>query len=219
MCAQKAAKTNDIAQGSIVEKLTRKNFDAELPQRNLDKASFAIYIRQLLQNWRQGTVACKGRSDVSYANRKPWKQKGTGRARAGSARSPLWRGGGIIHGPQKRVRTLKTSKQLRSGVLNTLFWNYLEQGKIAYLDWTLTHDTPKTSHAYKALQSAKLLDHKIAIFLSPDDAAHYSSFANIKNVKVLFFDEANAYSVASNDRLIFLKKDFDAFKEMVAKWL
>ena len=62
--------------------------------------AMAIYVRALLQNWRQGTVACKGRSDVSYSNKKPWKQKGTGRARAGSARSPLWRGGGVIFGPQ-----------------------------------------------------------------------------------------------------------------------
>ena len=56
--------------------------------------SFSIWIRVLAKNWQQGTVACKGRADVAYTNRKPWKQKGTGRARAGSARSPLWKGGG-----------------------------------------------------------------------------------------------------------------------------
>ena len=70
----------------------------------------SIYIRSLLQNWRQGTVACKGRSDVGYSNKKPWKQKGTGRARAGSARSPLWRGGGVIFGPQPRTRVLKNEQ-------------------------------------------------------------------------------------------------------------
>src|SRR5260221_13587778 len=68
-----------------------------------DPATFSTWIRVLAQNWRQGTVACKGRSDVAYTNRKPWKQKGTGRARAGSARSPLWKGGGAIFGPQARV--------------------------------------------------------------------------------------------------------------------
>src|ERR1700733_5875246 len=69
--------------------------------------SFSTWIRVLAKNWQQGTVACQGRSDVAYTNRKPWKQKGTGRARAGSARSPLWKGGGVIFGPQARVRTMK----------------------------------------------------------------------------------------------------------------
>ena len=59
------------------------------------------WIRALLQNWRQGTLATKGRSDVKLSNKKPWKQKGTGRARAGTARSPLWRGGGVTFGPQR----------------------------------------------------------------------------------------------------------------------
>ena len=65
----------------------------------------------MLQNWRQGTVACKGRSDVAFSNKKPWKQKGTGRARAGSARSPLWRKGGVIFGPQPRTRTLTITQE------------------------------------------------------------------------------------------------------------
>src|SRR5438045_8735365 len=68
-------------------------------------ASFSTYSRALAQNWRQGTVACKGRSDVAYTGRKPYKQKGTGRARAGDAKSPLWKGGGAIFGPQARPRT------------------------------------------------------------------------------------------------------------------
>ena len=81
---------------------------------------FQFGLRALLQNWRQGTVACKGRSDVAYSNKKPWKQKGTGRARAGSARSPLWRGGGVIFGPQATSRTLRVPQSLRKNVLNAL---------------------------------------------------------------------------------------------------
>src|SRR5690242_19063445 len=61
------------------------------------------YVRALLQNWRQGTVWSRGRADVSFSNKKPWKQKGTGRARAGSPKSPLWKGGGVIFGPQERT--------------------------------------------------------------------------------------------------------------------
>jgi large subunit ribosomal protein L4 len=80
-------------------------------RKEMSRRGFAMAVRALLQNWRQGTVACKGRSDVSFSNKKPWKQKGTGRARAGSARSPLWRGGGVAFGPQPRTRTLKITKE------------------------------------------------------------------------------------------------------------
>lgn len=69
-------------------------------------------MRVYLQNVRQGTVGSKGRSDIAYTNKKPWKQKGTGRARAGSARSPLWRGGGVVFGPQARIKMLKVPKKL-----------------------------------------------------------------------------------------------------------
>lgn len=220
MCAQKAKIVSDVpGHGEIIRLLKAQDFDEALPQKNLKPESLAVYVRQLLQNWRQGTVGCKGRSDVSYANRKPWKQKGTGRARAGSARSPLWRGGGVIFGPQARVRTLKVSKQMRRGVLNTLFWQYLNHNKIGVINWSLEHEAPKTSQAYEVLKNAQLLDKKVTLFLSSDDMLHYASFSNIKNVNILFFDHPNAYSVVSSDQWIVFKKDFDAFKQMVNAWV
>src|SRR5438105_1375079 len=79
----------------------------------VDSAGFSNYIRSLIQNWRQGTVACKTRGEIAFSNKKPWKQKGTGRARAGSRRSPLWRKGGVIFGPQSRVRTLKVGRAVK----------------------------------------------------------------------------------------------------------
>ena len=86
---------------------------SEDSRKSVAPSTFSIEVRRLLQNWRQGTVACKGRSDVKGSTRKPWKQKGTGRARAGDVKSPIWRGGGVIFGPQKRVKTLKTTKAVR----------------------------------------------------------------------------------------------------------
>lgn len=82
------------------------------------KVDYALWVRVLMQNWRQGTVGCKGRSDVARSGKKPWKQKGTGRARAGTARSPLWRGGGVIFGPQMRTRTLKINKKIKVVLFN-----------------------------------------------------------------------------------------------------
>src|SRR5580700_6612328 len=88
------------------------------------------YIRSLLQGWRQGTVWSRGRSDVSFSNKKPWKQKGTGRARAGSPRSPLWRGGGVIFGPQERTRCLKINRKIRQISMLSLFASFVQQNKI-----------------------------------------------------------------------------------------
>jgi large subunit ribosomal protein L4 len=126
MSAQK--KVNKTQQS--VTPLSQSDLGLEINNKNIAGAGVSIYIRKLLQNWRQGTVGVKGRSEVSYSNRKPWKQKGTGRARAGSARSPLWRGGGIIFGPQPRERELKIPKKLRQGVFNTILYQYLQNGKI-----------------------------------------------------------------------------------------
>ncbi|MBA3954540.1 50S ribosomal protein L4 [Candidatus Dependentiae bacterium] len=176
-------------------------------------------VRALMQNWRQGTVACKGRSDVAFSNKKPWKQKGTGRARAGSPRSPLWRKGGVTFGPQPRVRTLTVPKTLRRGVCNTLLWNYLNNEKVMSLNWVAQEAAPKTAHAFNALKQAGLADKKVLLFVTNYDAATHASFNNISNVKMLLFDQANAYHLASGDYWVFLNKDMDAFKEMVSAWI
>ena len=176
-------------------------------------------MRALRQNWRQGTVAVKGRSDIAVSGKKPWKQKGTGRARAGTARSPIWRGGGVTFGPQKRVKTLKVSKGTKKRVLGDLLFNFLGDNRVICLDWEFKSDKPKTSEAYKMLKDAGLENQKVVLFLTPDDLLAQSSFANIKKVNILYFDQANAFDLTNGTRWLFLKKDFDAFKEMVSQWI
>ena len=184
-----------------------------------DQATFSTWIRVLAQNWRQGTVACKGRSDVAFTNRKPWKQKGTGRARAGSARSPLWKGGGAIFGPQARVRTVKMPKQMRRKVLLSMLANNLDQKNIICADWELSGEQPKTAHAQELVNTPGLTNKKIVLFVAPYDFHSALSFANIPNVRPLSFDQVNAYDLANSDCWLFLKKDFDQFKGMVSQWL
>ncbi len=191
----------------------------ESQKKDGNKVGFSIWVRALLQNWRQGTVGCKDRSEVNRTNKKPWKQKGTGRARAGSARSPLWRGGGVTFGPQPRVRTLSLSSRSKQGVLNTLLFNYIEQGKVARLNWAMDGEAPKTSLAYNALKNAELHTKKLVVFLPTADHLTYAAFANIPNVKILFFDQANAYDLADSQAWVFLNKDFDHFKEMASQWI
>jgi len=181
-------------------------------------AAYSQYIRVLLQNWRQGTVGCKDRSEVAFANRKPWKQKGTGRARAGSARSPLWRKGGVIFGPQPRVRTLKISKNTKNNVLQALLWNYLDSKNLVSLNW-MPKDKPKTADAFKLLKNLNLHEKKVVLFVNKDDYITHASFANISNVSMLLFDQPNAYDLSNGQCWAFLDKDIDSFKGMVNSWL
>jgi large subunit ribosomal protein L4 len=182
------------------------------------RQAFSTCVRSLLQGWRQGTVASKGRSDVALTNKKPWKQKGTGRARAGSARSPLWRGGGVIFGPQERTRSLKVNKKMRRGVLSTVLRTYLDEGKVFASDWYLNNEVPKTALAARFLKHNALNDKKIVLFVMPGDVVTYASFANIPNVSLLYFDQPNVFDLVNSDRWIMFNRDLDRFKEMVSKW-
>lgn len=194
------------------------NFDASVFKKS-SLISFSTYKRVLDQNWRQGTVSCQGRADVSRTNKKPWKQKGTGRARAGTARSPLWKGGGVIFGPQPRVRILKMPRQSRQKVMLSLLAQYLDQKNIVCVDWSLVSNDPKTSEAQALLKELGLEKRKVALFVAPYDFHVALSFANIPNVHPLSFDQANAYDLANSDCWLFLKKDLDHFKGMVSQWL
>lgn len=179
----------------------------------------AIWTRVLLQNWRQGTVGCKGRADVAFSGKKPWKQKGTGRARAGMASSPLWRKGGVIFGPMPRVRKLKTTKKVKQLVLYTVLCDLLKQEKLVSLKWGLTGDKPKTSYASNLLKEAGLLGKKVCLILQPGDVVQQASFSNITNLKMILFDQINVVDLISANFVVIFDQDFDALKEVVAKWI
>jgi large subunit ribosomal protein L4 len=182
------------------------------------KVDYALWVRVLMQNWRQGTVGCKGRSDVARSGKKPWKQKGTGRARAGTARSPLWRGGGVIFGPQMRTRTLKINKKNKSRVIQQLMLGLVQENRLAILDWSINGDKPQTKQFVAALKKSELEKKTITLFVDRTDFLIGLSIRNIANVHPIFFDSANAYSLSANEKVLVLKKDINQFKEMVAKW-
>ncbi len=192
--------------------------DLGISETCLTDVSYAVWIRALMQNWRQGTVGCKTRGEVSFSNKKPWKQKGTGRARAGSARSPLWRSGGVLFGPQPRVRTLKINKQNKDQVLAACLADYAQAGNLYVFDWMLNSEKPSTSAVAKAFSNAGLIDKKIVMFLNRQDYTHWASVNNLNNVHVVSFDDANAYELSLGNCIVVLKKDESQFKEMVAKW-
>lgn len=198
--------------------VTPQEMGVSVPEVSNVRVGFAVWVRTLMQNWRQGTVGCKTRSEVARSNKKPWKQKGTGRARAGSARSPVWRGGGIVFGPQPRVRTLKVSKKQKSVVLHSMIYNYLNAGKVHMFENFAIDTKPSTAAAHRLLLQAGLGNSKITMFLSIHDALSYASFVNIPNVRILYFDQLNAVDLAKSTHWVFFKKDFDMFKNMVSRW-
>lgn len=208
-------------QKNIAKNVTLQDLGLDVSaKKDVSPRAYSMVIRSLLQNWRQGTVACKGRADVtSRSNKKPWKQKGTGRARAGSPRSPLWRGGGVTFGPQERVRTLTVPKKLKRNVCNNLLFDFIESGKVICLDWQLEGDRPKTKPVAAMLEAVSLAGHKLSMFLSMDDMLMHASAANIPEIRLLSFDQANAFDLSDSDYWVFFQKDFDRFKEMVLQWI
>ena len=181
--------------------------------------AFAESVRVLRNNWRQGSVSCLGRSDVTSSNKKPWKQKGTGRARAGSVRSPLWRGGGVTFGPQARSRKIKLPKKVRRVALSSVLFDYINGGRVLLANWKMDNQVPKTKKAFELLCGMGLNEKKVNLFLSSSDNIAQLSFSNIVNVRVLFFDQPNVFDVAYSDVWVVLKKDLDVFAKEVARWI
>jgi large subunit ribosomal protein L4 len=182
--------------------------------------TYACAIRVLLQNWRQGTVSCKARSDVSFSGKKPWRQKGTGRARAGSAKSPIWRKGGVTFGPSPRVRTLKMSRKQRKSTLKALLKSMLDSNKIYCLDYDFGEKKVyKTKDAYNLLKQARLEEKKGILFLPYADVVNFASFRNIPKIGLLSFDQPNCFDLSGTKYWMFLKKDINLFKDMVEKWI
>ncbi len=209
---------NNQKPDSVSQIVTLKALGITAPKKPASRAHFSVWVCELMQNWRQGTVGTKGRADVSYTTKKPWKQKGTGRARAGSARSPLWRGGGVTFGPQARTKKLSVPSGVRKKVFAQLFADRVTDKKVIIVDWALENDRPKTAKAAELIKSIGLVGKKLTIFLSLNDTLHSGSFANIPQVQVLLFDQVNAYDLANSEYWLVLKKDVDAFKHMVKQW-
>ncbi len=190
---------------------------SERPE-SIDPRGFAVAIRVQRQNWRQGTVACKGRSDVAGSNRKPWRQKGTGRARAGAVDSPIWRGGGVTFGPQPRVRDLSILKKVRKSLMRDLLWQRLDEERVVSLQMDMADDRIKTAVAFKALQNAGLNGIKVTLFVAPDDYKTQLMFANIPSVQMVLFDQPNVYQLSDSNCWVFLDRDIELFKNMVSAW-
>lgn len=150
---------------------------------------------------RAGTQSTKTRSEARGGGAKPWAQKGTGRARAGSSRSPIWRGGGVALGPKPRKYDQKTPKKMVRLALRSALSDRAAEGKVLVVDaWGW--DAPKTKDAKSAL-AALGTEGRVLVVLTDDDAVAARSFRNLPEVQVINSRELNAYDVLVNDYVVF----------------
>jgi large subunit ribosomal protein L4 len=155
-----------------------------------------------LANQRQGTHMTKTRGLVSGGGKKPYKQKSTGRARAGSIRSPLWRKGGIIFGPQPRDYSIAMPKQARRNALYKALTMKMRDGQIMVLE-SLSFAKPSTKEMIKVVNNLGLSDKNIYLVTADLDKNVVLSARNIPNVDVIRVADLNAYHVAACDSLVF----------------
>jgi large subunit ribosomal protein L4 len=177
---------------------------------DLDEATFGIepnvpvmhqvVVAQLAAR-RAGTQSTKTRAEVSGGGAKPFKQKGTGRARQGSTRSPQWRGGGVALGPKPRSYEQRTPKKMKRLARRSALSDRAGDDKVIVVDaWSF--DSPSTKTAVEAL--AKLgVEGRALIVLEPTDVAAWKSFRNLPSVHVLTIGELNTYDVLVSDYVVF----------------
>jgi large subunit ribosomal protein L4 len=170
-------------------------FDAPLNEGLIHAA-----VRNFMANGRQGTSATKTRGDVSGAGRKLWKQKGTGRARIASLRSPLWKGGGNVHGPQPRDWSYNMPRKMRQGALRSALSERVREGKVTLVDgWSL--DKPKTKDFVSSLGKFGFTG-KTLIVDSLDNENLMLSTRNVQSAKVVNSFALNIYDLLYHEQLI-----------------
>jgi large subunit ribosomal protein L4 len=152
---------------------------------------------------RAGTQSTKTRSEVRGGGAKPWAQKGTGRARAGSSNSPIWRGGGVALGPKPRSYAQKTPKKMVRLALRSALSDRAAEGKVLVVDgWDW--ETPKTKDAKAALVALGATG-RVLVVLNDGDGVAARSFRNLPEVQLINARELNAYDVLVNDVVVFTK--------------
>ncbi|NCO67135.1 MAG: 50S ribosomal protein L4 [Nitrospirae bacterium CG_4_10_14_0_8_um_filter_41_23] len=180
---------------------------------NLSDNIFGVHAKEgvvhsavvnFLANQRQGTHSTKTKGLVSGGGKKPWKQKGTGRARAGSIRSPLWRGGGIVFGPQPRDYSYNLPKKVKRLALMTAFYRKLADGEVVVID-NFAIEKPKTKEMKEILKNLGLTGKSILIVIPEKDNSVVLSARNIPSVSVIRSADLNTYDVIAHNVLLMTK--------------
>jgi large subunit ribosomal protein L4 len=198
---------------NVVDTSGKKTGSVDLPAEIFDVQTNVPLIHQVvvaqLAAARQGTHKTKGRGEVSGSGKKPFKQKGTGRARQGSVRAPEHRGGGTVHGPQPRDYSQRTPKKMIAAALLGAISDRARGERLTIVDSFGKGDAPSTKGAAALL--ASIPGKSILVVLERGDEVGFKSFRNLKNVHVLWSDQLNAYDVIVSDDIVFTQAAYEAF--------
>lgn len=192
-CAVKDWEGKEVGSASLDLKVASESSASHIVHRAL--------VRQMA-NARQGTVSTKTRAEVSGGGRKPWRQKGTGRARAGSNRSPLWRGGGVIFGPKPRDYSLKMNRKERRLALRTAFQSRIDD-LIVVQDFADKLSRPKTKELINALKGWGVEpEDKVLLILSEQNETVYLSARNVEKLRLITATNLNVFDLLAADRIV-----------------
>ncbi|HEY3209649.1 MAG TPA: 50S ribosomal protein L4 [Actinomycetota bacterium] len=192
------------AQGKVLEQreLPADFFDAPINPHLMHQVVVAG-----LAAARAGTHSTKTRAEVAGGGRKPWRQKGTGRARQGSIRAPQWVGGGVAHGPKPRSYEMRVNKKMKRSALRSALTDALHSGKLAVVG-SLAFDGPRTKDA-RGVLDALGLDGRVLLVLAGPDEAVEKSFRNLSNVKIEYPRNISTYDVLHADQVLFTAEALD----------
>ena len=165
-------------------------------------------------NSRQGTSSTKTRSEVSGGGKKPWKQKGRGAARAGTIRSPLWKGGGITHGPKPKNYKYDLPKKMKQLARRSVLSQRIKDKQIIVVD-ELKFDTPKTKNFLNLMISLGINDKKVAFFPEKNIDVVFKSARNLPNVTIVVSKNASTYDLLDAEVLLFDKEGIKALNKQL----
>jgi large subunit ribosomal protein L4 len=160
---------------------------------------------------RRGTQSTKTRAEVAGGGRKPWRQKGTGRARHGSIRSPIWTGGGVAHGPKPRDHFLRVNRKMKRLALRSALTDRAREGRIKVLD-SISFDEPSTKDALGVLESLETEGGTVLLVMGKPDRVVEKSFRNLGEVKIDYPGNVSTYDVLYADWIVFTREALEAVK-------
>ena len=198
--------------GDIVDKI---DADENFFKVELNKSVVRQAVLAEMTNLRQGTHASKNRSSVRGGGKKPWKQKGRGVARAGTIRSPLWKGGGVVFGPEPHSYKHKLPKKMKKLARRSVVSDKLSRGEFMVLD-SIYIETKKTSEFVLMLKELKLENKKVTILVSSFEENLILSSRNVRNVFIEDVKNISVYDMLDSDMVVTDKQGFANLIEVLA---
>ncbi|WP_088318762.1 50S ribosomal protein L4 [Kineosporia sp. R_H_3] len=203
-----------MATVDVLDPTGKKAGTADLPDEVFDVQTNVPLIHQVvvaqLAAARQGTASTKNRGEVSGGGRKPYKQKGTGRARQGSTRAPQFTGGGVVHGPTPRDYSQRTPKKMKAAALRGALSDRARHGRIHVLSSLVEGEQPSAKSALAALLNVSTRKNLLVV-VERDDNVAWKSLRNLEQVHAIVADQLNTYDVLVSDDVVFTAGALEAF--------